>query len=175
MWRRCKENIMLKNISSRSEETKNKISKSMKDRIFSEEHKQHLSESKKGKKLPSFTEEHKLHISESLKGKNIGNKNNYKHGLSYTKEYINSQTAIRRTTKLNQTPILTENEKDKIIMIYKISRYLGEGWHVDHIIPLSKGGLHHPDNIQIVTKNYNLEKHNKLNFRAPTALEYWRI
>jgi len=34
--------------------------------------------------------------------------------------------------------------------------------HVDHIIPLSKGGLHHPDNLQILTAEENLKKGAKL-------------
>ena len=58
-----------------------------------------------------------------------------------------------------------------IIDIYKKSHSLGENWHVDHTIPLSKGGLHHPDNLQIVAKKYNLEKGSKLNFRMPLNTE----
>ena len=33
--------------------------------------------------------------------------------------------------------------------------------HVDHIIPISKGGLHHQDNLQVLTKKENLIKGNK--------------
>ena len=35
-------------------------------------------------------------------------------------------------------------------------------YHVDHIIPLSKGGLHHPDNLRVITATENLRKHTKL-------------
>jgi 5-methylcytosine-specific restriction endonuclease McrA len=161
-----------------SEEHKQKISESEKGKIVSLETRQKISESCIGrkypnrKKPPSFTKEHRQHISEA----EIGEKHyNYKHGLSKTNEYKVQIASKRRAHKLNQTPILTENEKDKIIMLYKISRYFGEGWQVDHIIPLSKGGLHHPNNLQIVTKEYNFQKHNSLNFRAPTALEYFKI
>ena len=58
-------------------------------------------------------------------------------------------------------------------MVYKKSQELGLDWHVDHIRPLSKGGLHHPDNLQIVQKKYNLEKHAKLNFRNPFDWEIY--
>lgn len=83
----------------------------------------------------------------------------------------NVYEAKRRARKLNQTPYLTETENQQIINIYKKREALGPDWHVDHIIPLSKGGLHHPDNLQIVTKKYNLQKGLKLNFRLPTNNE----
>jgi len=148
-------------------EHKKKISESLKGRIFTNEWRQKLSENHRdvsGKNNPMF-------------GKDFSDKNNpnYKHGLSYTRAYDNQISSKRRAMKLNQTPILTENEKSKVEMYYKVSQYLGEDWEIDHIIPLSKGGPHHPDNLQVVTKEYNLQKSNKLNFRAPTALEYWRI
>jgi 5-methylcytosine-specific restriction endonuclease McrA len=33
--------------------------------------------------------------------------------------------------------------------------------HVDHIIPLNKGGLHHPDNLQILDGKLNDSKKDK--------------
>ena len=58
---------------------------------------------------------------------------------------------------------------------YKKSKDLGPGWQVDHVQPVSKGGLWHPKNLQIVTKSYNLEKGAKLDFRLPTEKEIHRI
>jgi hypothetical protein len=37
-------------------------------------------------------------------------------------------------------------------------------YHIDHITPLNKGGLHHPDNLRIITDKDNLQKANKLNY-----------
>ena len=34
--------------------------------------------------------------------------------------------------------------------------------HVDHIVPGSKGGLHHPDNLQILTASENCKKKDKI-------------
>ena len=84
-------------------------------------------------------------------------------------------TAKRRAIERDQLPDLTQNEKHQIELIYKKSRELGPNWQVDHIIPSSKGGLYHPDNLQIVLKSYNLEKHAKLNFRKPFEWEIHRI
>lgn len=100
----------------------------------------------------------------------------------YNKKYakqnpdkVKNISAIKRARKFNQTPILTEAEKLKVELYYKIAQYLGEDWQVDHIIPLSKDGLHHPDNLQITTKEYNFKKHNKLDFRQPEIMEVFKI
>ena len=84
-----------------------------------------------------------------------------------------ANSARRRTIKLNQTPEFTESEDKQIKLIYKKSHELGSGWQVDHIYPLIKGGLHHPNNLQIVTKSYNLQKGSKLNFRNPFEWEIY--
>lgn len=77
-----------------------------------------------------------------------------------------ARSAQRRTTKRNQTPDLTPDEKERIKQIYLecgiISEETGIQHHVDHIIPISKGGLHHPDNLQILTAHENLSKGAKL-------------
>ena len=74
------------------------------------------------------------------------------------RDKASAKTAKRKALKLNQTPILTESEDKRIKLIYKKSQDLGSDWQVDHIKPLIKGGLHHPDNLQVVTASYNLQK-----------------
>jgi len=39
-----------------------------------------------------------------------------------------------------------------------------EGHEVDHIIPIAKGGPHHQDNLQYLTRNENRTKSDKLNW-----------
>ena len=57
---------------------------------------------------------------------------------------------------------LTREEKNLISKIYEEARSLtkatGKDHHVDHIRPLSAGGLHHPDNLQVITAEENLKK-----------------
>ena len=59
--------------------------------------------------------------------------------------------------KSNQTPLDADLEKIK-----EIYYNCPEGHEVDHIIPISKGGLHHQDNLQYLTISENRRKSNKL-------------
>lgn len=38
---------------------------------------------------------------------------------------------------------------------------VGDKWHVDHIVPVSKGGTSEPHNIQVVPASWNRKKSNK--------------
>lgn len=69
----------------------------------------------------------------------------------------------RNAKKLNQTP---SNADKKIIMsIYQIANEMTEEhgieYQVDHIKPLSKGGLHHESNLQILSRSLNSKKANR--------------
>lgn len=81
-----------------------------------------------------------------------------------TKAKVNAKTYRYRTRKKDQMPQDADNEK--ILWFYKEAERLTEETgiihHVDHIIPISKGGLHHQDNLQVLTKRENLSKGNKL-------------
>jgi 5-methylcytosine-specific restriction endonuclease McrA len=47
-------------------------------------------------------------------------------------------------------------------LIQKIYMECPEGYEVDHIIPISKGGLHHQDNLQYLPWKENRRKGNKI-------------
>jgi 5-methylcytosine-specific restriction endonuclease McrA len=74
--------------------------------------------------------------------------------------------ANTRARKADAWVHLTIKEHDRVVEIYHKALYLskttGIAWTVDHIKPLSKGGLHHPDNMQILTFKENTEKSDKL-------------
>ncbi|MBK1969831.1 MULTISPECIES: HNH endonuclease [Brevundimonas] len=57
-------------------------------------------------------------------------------------------------------------DRNAIRAFYRLAKLLekhnpGVRYHVDHIIPLSRGGLHHQDNLQVMRADFNLRKSNK--------------
>lgn len=62
---------------------------------------------------------------------------------------------------------MNEEESALYNEIYKKSKALNSQagyikYHVDHIIPLAKGGLNHPSNLRIILANENQAKGIKL-------------
>ena len=83
--------------------------------------------------------------------------------------------AMRRALKINQTP-LDANLKE-IQFYYAVcsetNEILGSRFfHVDHIQPLSKGGLHHENNLQILDASLNLQKNDKWPLNESEQLIY---
>ena len=70
----------------------------------------------------------------------------------------------RRKTRLReQTPVLSEEEKILIACIYQRRDSLNQAagyiaYHVDHIKPLTRVGLHHPSNLRLITSSENMAK-----------------
>ena len=83
---------------------------------------------------------------------------------------ISSRTSIEHKRSLNAANqgryrskkyrvTAPDADKDKIKQIYL---NCPEGYEVDHIIPLSKGGKHHEDNLQYLTILENRKKNNRI-------------
>lgn len=70
--------------------------------------------------------------------------------------------AVRRTRKLSCKTAVQWYEMLEMQTLYEEATLLGSDWHVDHILPLSKGGEHRPYNMQIVQSKYNLWKMAKI-------------
>lgn len=59
-------------------------------------------------------------------------------------------------------------------MLRQIYLNCPKGYHVDHIVPLSKGGLHHPGNLQYLPAIVNLQKGNDESFDCSQHVIYWQ-
>lgn len=74
-----------------------------------------------------------------------------------------ARSALRRARLANASVGLGKEEKIKINEIYRqcalMTRLTGVQYHVDHIIAISRGGKHHPDNLQLLTAIENMKKH----------------
>ncbi len=91
------------------------------------------------------------------------------------KAKINAECAKRRAGKLRQSPRLNKEETDKLGLLYVIAQSITKNtgilMHVDHIVPLSKGGLHHPLNLKVLPASDNLSKGGILPETIPEALK----
>lgn len=79
-------------------------------------------------------------------------------GKEHKRKMLNVVAARRRARMKDAIVPLTEEEKTRIMKIYK---ECPKGYEVDHIIPISRGGKHHPDNLQYLTAEENRKKSNK--------------
>ena len=81
------------------------------------------------------------------------------------KDKVCTFSANRRALKFRATIRLTELDKFVIDEMYNLARIrteqTGFEWHVDHIKPLTKGGLHKPTNLQVVPGTWNVSKGNR--------------
>ena len=69
--------------------------------------------------------------------------------------------AIRRARAKSDTPWMNQAEYAEMEAMYLYNYVMPGCHHVDHIEPLAKGGMHHPTNLQLLTKSENLSKHDR--------------
>jgi hypothetical protein len=95
-------------------------------------------------------------------------------------EFCTEQKRRRRAKKKNAIIILTDNEKVKMSVLERTRQELqtetGRAYHIDHILPISHGGIHHPINLRILDGGENSSKCNKLLPEAiALAPEHFRL
>lgn len=94
-----------------------------------------------------------------------------KYSKSERGKAVNCEKQRRRFARLKQgIPIeITEEELRQIQEIYQEAQHLtfttGVQYDVDHIVPLFEGGLHHPNNLQVITHEEHLMKTAQENSR----------
>lgn len=100
--------------------------------------------------------------------------NNREHNRACSREYSkqwakdnrekdNANTSKRRARVKGLTPEMNKAELVEIESMYMYNQIMPGDWHVDHIKPLAAGGLHHPSNLQVLSKFDNLSKGAKWN------------
>lgn len=81
------------------------------------------------------------------------------------KRAVANSIAARRRCRLRGAFDETA-DRQRIDEIYseatRLTEESGIMYEVDHIIPISMGGKHHEDNLQIITMSENRKKHNKI-------------
>lgn len=113
--------------------------------------------------------EHMRFLKNSWRERNreLARQRNKEYYLRYPEKRLANRN---RRRVLEQTGRLVDNEP-LMIGLYcvarRVSKCMGIKWHVDHITPLRRGGLHSRPNMQIIPATWNKKKGAKLNFKLP--------
>jgi 5-methylcytosine-specific restriction endonuclease McrA len=88
---------------------------------------------------------------------------------AYEKSAKGKATKKRKEARRRQAESmipLTKEERQQLIILEQKRLHLTETtgieYHLDHIVPLAKGGIHHPINLRIITAEENLSKGDKV-------------
>lgn len=96
--------------------------------------------------------------------------NNYRKFRDSQKKYDETDKGQKARDKCNRNrkermKKASENTSwDEMILIREFYENCPEGYEVDHIMPISKGGLHKLSNLQYLTWEDNKIKHNRLDY-----------
>lgn len=77
------------------------------------------------------------------------------------KAYFTAMRSYRRTLEKALDPFEFWVLQEAVSLARLRETVVGGRWHVDHIVPVSKGGDSRPDNIQVVPATWNRRKSNR--------------
>ena len=75
--------------------------------------------------------------------------------------YFTASRAYRRTLEKALNPFEFWVLQEAVSLARLRETVVGGRWHVDHIVPVSKGGDSRPDNLQVVPATWNRRKSNR--------------
>jgi hypothetical protein len=86
----------------------------------------------------------------------------------------------RRAIQKNALVPFTAKEKEALIVLectrQELQKETGRAYHIDHILPIAHGGIHHPVNLRILEGEENISKQDKLLPEAiALAPEHFRL
>ena len=149
------------------------------DKAWHERNREHKSEANKAWR--ERNREHKSEINKAWCERNrerkaASDKAWRKHNPEITQEHHRQ----RRAKKKNAQVTLTSNEKQKLFLLERTRQELqtetGRAYHIDHILPISHGGIHHPINLKILEGAENISKRDKILPEAiALAPEHFRL
>jgi 5-methylcytosine-specific restriction endonuclease McrA len=148
----------------RTSETKEKIANGVKEAIVSGKAKK---PNRKGVKLPPRTQEHSAKISE---GRNAYWDKKGRVSEEHKRAGNKANVYAYRARKRNAIP-----DNADLNLIRQIYQFVPEGYQVDHKIPLSRGGLHHQDNLQYLPAKDNQSKNNRLDYDSKNAIQWQEV
>lgn len=79
-----------------------------------------------------------------------------------------NELVARRSERIRNAPVVEQIDRDAIVArdnstCYLCGRQLATGdIHIDHVVPLSRGGTHTADNLRVACQHCNNRKYNKL-------------
>lgn len=84
----------------------------------------------------------------------------------YRMRHPDVQRASEASYRARRHRVCIAGNKKEIRQIYSRAKYFRQWFDVsvDHIIPMVKGGLHAPNNLQIIYRSENVRKRDSLNF-----------
>lgn len=88
-----------------------------------------------------------------------------------------AKSSHRRALELEQAPDLTPEDaammRDLFLERDRLTKETGVQWHVDHICPLAKGGVHHPCNLRLMRGDENIAKSDSWDGESGVTMEQY--
>ena len=88
-------------------------------------------------------------------------------------EKIGALNARRRAKKINATHPDHSTKIEAVLLqsAARLRKCLGIDFHLDHIVPLARGGMHHHANLRVLPGRLNIAKSDRLDSDLPSHLQ----